>query len=204
MVLARWMPAPARRQSTLGVCVRAWRSVAQVMSISGSGLLRWVEIDVGALRQNAAAFRAHVPRATQLLVMVKSNGYGHGTDVAARAALDGGAEWLGVYTPDEALWLRDAGYTVPVLVAGWSPPSTHRALIENGVDISVFDVDGAASVTAAARELQRRGRVHVKLDSGLGRLGVRMEDVPALADAIASSDRFLDVAGIFTHYADAE
>ncbi|HWW10153.1 MAG TPA: alanine racemase, partial [Candidatus Acidoferrales bacterium] len=107
-------------------------------SLPGSGLLRWAEVDVDALQHNAAAFRAHVPRSTELLVMVKSNGYGHGAETAAQAALDGGASWLGVYTPDEALALRAAGFRLPMLVVGWSPPATLRPLIDEDVDITVF------------------------------------------------------------------
>ena len=173
-------------------------------SIPGSGLLRWAEVDVEALQHNAAAFRAHVPRSTHLLVMVKSNGYGHGAETAAQAALDGGATWLGVYTPDEALALRAAGFSVPILVAGWSPPATHRPLIEEDVDFTVFDPAGIAAAAAAAAQANRRARVHVKLDSGLGRLGVREEDLPAVVAALQSDADHVEVAGIFTHYADPE
>ncbi len=173
-------------------------------SLPGSGLLRWAEVDVDALQHNAGAFRAHVPHSTELLVMVKSNGYGHGAEIAAQAALDGGASWLGVYTPDEALALRAAGFSVPMLVVGWSPPATLRALIDEGVDITAFDAMAIAATAAAAAPADKRARVHVKLDSGLGRLGVREEDLPDVVVALERAADHVQVAGIFTHYADPE
>ena len=138
------------------------------------------------------------------MAMVKSNGYGHGSDIAARAALEGGASWLGVYTPDEALALRHAGFAAPVLVAGWSPPAMHAALVERRVDITVFDVGAIESVAREAQRLRRAARVHVKLDTGLGRLGLRAEDLRPVVAALERAAPHLRVAGIFTHYADAE
>jgi alanine racemase len=175
-----------------------------VTSIPGSGLLRWAEVDVDALQHNAAAFRAHVPHSTELLVMVKSNGYGHGAEIASRAALDGGAAWLGVYTPDEALALRAAGFGVPILVVGWSPPATLRALVDEDIDFTVFDAAAISATAAAAAQADKRARVHVKLDSGLGRLGVREEDLPEVVAALERAAEHVRVAGIFTHYADPE
>ncbi len=107
--------------------------------------------------------------------MVKSNGYGHGIAIAARAALDGGASWLGVYTPEEALGLRAAGFDTPILVVGWSPPSTLEALIGGGVDVSVLDADGVRAVSAAAGD--RTARIHLKIDTGLHRLGALPESL---------------------------
>ena len=133
--------------------------------------------------------------------MVKSNGYGHGIAIAARAALDGGATWLGVYTPDEALGLRAAGFDAPILVVGWSPPSTLDALVAGGVDISVLDADGIRAVTAAAAG--RRPRVHLKIDTGLHRLGALPESLDALVVALRDAGDRVEVAGIFTHFADA-
>lgn len=173
-------------------------------ALSGSGLLRWAEVDLAALRHNATAFRGHIGRSTQLLVMVKSNGYGHGMEVAAQAALDAGAAWLGVYTPDEALALRAAGFDGPLLVAGWSPLATHAALIEARADMAVFDAAAVGAVAATAAAAGLRARIHVKIDTGLGRLGVRVETLPALIDALRRARDHVDVAGLFTHYADAE
>ena len=166
--------------------------------------LRWAEVDTSALVHNTGLIRSRLEPSTQLMAMVKSNGYGHGSAIAARAALEGGATWLGVYTPDEAVALRDAGFDVPVLVVGWSPPAWHGTLIERGVDITVFDVAAIESVARAARRLDRDARVHVKVDTGLGRLGVRADAVNPVVAALGAARADVTVAGIFTHFADAE
>jgi alanine racemase len=162
--------------------------------------LRWADIDVAALAHNAEVI-ATLVRPAQVMAMVKSNGYGHGITIAARAALDGGVAWLGVYTPDEALGLRAAGFDAPVLVVGWSPRSALDALIAGGVDMSVLDADGIRAVTAAAAG--RRPRIHLKIDTGLHRLGALPESLDALVLALREAGDRVEVAGIFTHFADA-
>jgi alanine racemase len=164
------------------------------------GELRWVEVDVAALTRNAEVI-ATLVRPASVMVMVKSNGYGHGISIAARAALEGGATWLGVYTPQEALSLRASGFDARMLVVGWSPPATLDDLIAAGVDVSVLDTDGLRAVAAAAAG--RRPRVHLKIDTGLHRLGALPEAVESLADAVRDAGDRVEVAGIFTHFADA-
>ncbi len=164
------------------------------------GELRWVEIDVAALTRNAEVI-ATLVRPASVMVMVKSNGYGHGIGIAARAALEGGATWLGVYTPQEALSLRASGFDARMLVVGWSPPATLDDLIAAGVDVSVLDTDGLRAVAASAAG--RRPRVHLKIDTGLHRLGALPEAVESLADAVRDAGDRVEVAGVFTHFADA-
>ncbi len=162
--------------------------------------LRWVQIDVAALTRNAEVI-ATLVRPASVMVMVKSNGYGHGIAIAARAAIEGGATWLGVYTPQEALSLRAAGFDTRVLVVGWSPPATLDALIAARVDVTVLDTAGLHAVASAAAG--RRPRVHLKIDTGLHRLGALPEAVESLADAVRDAADRIEVAGIFTHFADA-
>jgi alanine racemase len=162
--------------------------------------LRWIEIDVAALSRNAESI-ATLVRPADVMVMVKSNGYGHGIAIAARAALAGGATWLGVYTPQEALTLRAAGFDARMLVVGWSPPATLDDLIAAGVDISVLDGHGVRAVAAIAAG--RRPRIHLKIDTGLHRLGALPETVESLVDALREAGDSIEVAGLFTHFADA-
>ena len=171
------------------------------MSSGDGGELRWVEVDVAALTRNAEVI-ATLVRPAAVMAMVKSNGYGHGIAIASRAALDGGATWLGVYTPQEALGLRAAGLDARMLVVGWSPPETLDALIAADVDVSVLDAGGLAAVAAAAAT-GRRPRVHLKIDTGLHRLGALHQQVGELADAVRAAGDRVEVAGIFTHFADA-
>ncbi len=169
--------------------------------MAADGLLRWVEIDVDALASNAGVL-AELVRPAQVMAMVKSNGYGHGIAIAARAALDGGATWLGVYTPQEALALRAAGFRAPILVVGWSPPATLPQLVEAGIDVSVFDADGVRSAAAAATAAGGSARVHVKIDTGLHRLGALPEAVESLVTALRDARSGVEVAAVFTHFAD--
>lgn len=164
-------------------------------------LLRWIEIDTDALAANVHAMRALLQPSTQVMAMVKSRGYGHGATLVARAALEAGATWLGVYTPDEALQLRAAGIDARILVAGWSPPGTMREMLRNGVDIAICDVaDIAAARDAAPHDMP--ARVHLKIDTGLGRLGLRAETLDTAVDALREAAGRVDVTGIFTHFAD--
>ena len=165
----------------------------------GGGVLRWVEIDSPALARNAEVI-ATLVKPAGVMVMVKSNGYGHGMRIAAQAALDGGAAWLGVYTPQEALGLRAAGFDAPILVVGWSPPSMIGDLVAADVDVSVLDAEGIAAAAAAAG---RHARVHLKIDTGLHRLGALPGEVESLTGAVRDAGDRVRVAGIFTHFADA-
>jgi alanine racemase len=170
-----------------------------VSGTGGGGALRWVEIDSDALARNAEVI-ATVVRPAGVMVMVKSNGYGHGMRIAAQAALDGGASWLGVYTPQEALGLRAAGFDAPILVVGWSPPSMMRDLVAADVDVSVLDAEGIGAAAAAGG---RSARIHLKIDTGLRRLGALPDAVESLAMAVRDAGDRVQVAGIFTHFADA-
>jgi alanine racemase len=171
-----------------------------VTPTQGNGDLRWAEIDVAALAGNAEVI-ATLVRPARVMAMVKSNGYGHGIAIAARAALDGGASWLGVYTPQEALGLRAAGFDAPILVVGWSPPATLGDLIARSVDVSVLDAEGIRAVAAAAAG--SRPRVHLKIDTGLHRLGALPETIESLSGAVREAGNHVEVAGVFTHFADA-
>jgi alanine racemase len=172
-----------------------------VSGTDGDGVLRWAEIDTDALAGNAQVI-ATLVRPAAVMVMVKSNGYGHGMTIAARAALDGGASWLGVYTPQEALALRVAGFQAPILVVGWSPPSTLDDLIAGGVDVSVLDAEGIRVVAAAATG--GTARVHIKIDTGLHRLGALPETLDSLVNAVREVGGRVHVAGLFTHFAAAD
>jgi alanine racemase len=172
------------------------------VSTTGSSGLRWVEIDVDVLSRNAEVI-ATLVRPAALMAMVKSNGYGHGMTIAARAAIDGGATWLGVYTPQEALALRAAGFRERTLVVGWTPEADHAALIAAGIDMSVFDAATIRALAATVTEASGPARVHIKIDTGLHRLGALPETVDSLAAAIGDAGDRVDVAGVFTHFADA-
>jgi alanine racemase len=173
-----------------------------VTTPSAASLLRWAEVDVGALEHNIAEVRSLLAPGTQLMAMVKSNGYGHGLLHAAEGAIRGGASWLGVYHSGEALALRAAGNEMPILVVGALDPAALHTLVEARVDITITDPEELRAIAQAS--LSPRPRVHLKIDTGLNRIGVRPELVGELLDALAGTRDRVEVTGVFTHFADAD
>jgi alanine racemase len=164
-----------------------------------------VVVDLDAIAANTAVLRERVGR--PLMAVVKADGYGHGMLPAARAALAGGADALGVAVIEEALALRAAGLTVPVLAWLNAPGEDFAAAVTADVDVSVNAEWGLAEVVAAARDTGRAARVHLMADTGLSREGATPADWPGLvaAAARAQADGEVEVAGLWSHlaYADA-
>jgi alanine racemase len=164
-----------------------------------------VQIDLEAIRANAALLASGT--AAQLMAVVKADGYGHGAVPVARAALQGGATWLGVCTLTEALDLREAGLTAPVLAWLWMPGQEVEEVIASDIDLGVSSLAHLAAVEAAVRRAGRAARIHLKLDTGLSRGGATAADWPVLAEAAAKSQAngVIDVVGAWSHfvYADA-
>jgi alanine racemase len=166
--------------------------------------MKWAEIDHPALLDNAAVFAAAMGPGVELMAMVKADGYGHGVVAAVRAFREGGATRFGVALPGEALELRRAGVDAPLLVVGWAHPDAHRAMIEAGVELTIPDAASLGAVVAAAEQAGRPAHVHLKVDTGMNRQGVRPEEVPVLLAQIAAANRHLRLEGVFTHFADAD
>ena len=132
-------------------------------------------IDLGAIKQNVAALRRHVSGA-QLMAVVKADGYGHGLIPTATAAVGGGADWLGVVQIGDALALRQAGLTVPVLCLLGAPDAAHEEAIAAGVDLSAGSVPLISQIAAAAQRAGRPARLHLKADTGMSRGGATAAD----------------------------
>lgn len=162
-------------------------------------------VDLDAIRANVAELDARAGSA-QTMAVVKADAYGHGLVPAAHAALAGGATWLGVAQASEALELRAAGLTAPVLTWLYRPGEPLDALVAADVDVSVSSVPALAQVLAAARATGRTARVHVKVDTGLGRAGVEPAQLPELLDAAvrAQAEGAVDVVGLWSHLAWAD
>lgn len=168
-------------------------------------LRAWARIDLDALRANVEALRAKAPDSA-FMAVVKADAYGHGMLPCARAALAGGATWLGVATPEEALALRAAGLTARTLCWLWTPGGPWRACVEAGIDVTVSASWALAEVTAAARAAGRPARVQLKIDAGLGRNGAQPADWPALVRAARAAERegLLRVTGVWAHLSCAD
>jgi alanine racemase len=162
-------------------------------------------IDLDAIRDNVAVLREYAPAAA-LMAVVKADGYGHGMLPAARAAIAGGATWLGVATGEEALELRAAGIDVPVLAWLLAPDADWTSLVARGIDVGVSAHWALEQAVVAALAHGRPARIHLKVDTGLGRGGATRQDWPDLVDAAASAaaDGTVEVVGIFSHLAYAD
>jgi alanine racemase len=162
-------------------------------------------IDLAAIRDNVASLRARAGEAG-LMAVVKADGYGHGMLPAARAALDGGATWLGVAVVEEALQLRGAGITAPTLAWLAGPGERWQEAIEADVDLSANAVWAVEEIAAAAALVGRPARLHLKVDSGLGRAGAAVDDWPDLVDAAlkAEAEGQVSVVGLWSHLAYAD
>ncbi|MEV0393452.1 alanine racemase [Polymorphospora rubra] len=163
-----------------------------------------VRIDLDAIRENVARLRAGT--SAELMAVVKGDGYGHGMLPAARAALDAGADWLGVCTLDEALTLRRAGVTAPVLAWLLAPGLPLHEGVAANVDLSAGSVDQLDEVLVAAGRAGHPARVHLKIDTGLARGGATAADWPVLLEAAAKAqaDGTVEVVGIWSHFAYAD
>lgn len=160
--------------------------------------LTWLEIDRSALQNNVRRMAALT--GTRVLAVVKANGYGHGAALAARAAAEAGAAGLGVARPEEGLALRAAGLQLPILVLGYTPPERAAEALAAGLTLTVVDAATGQACAAAGRALGRPARVHLKVDTGMGRLGVLPPEAAALYRALGALDG-LEVEGVFTHFA---
>jgi alanine racemase len=162
-------------------------------------------IDLSAVTGNVAAMRKQV-NGSQLMAVVKADGYGHGMIPAARAALAGGAEWLGVVHVAEALALRRAGLAARVLCLLGVPGAAHEDAIRGDVDLTADSVPLLAEITAAAQAAGRPARVHLKIDTGMARGGATAADWPDLVAAALSAQAagHVTVAGLWSHLACAD
>jgi alanine racemase len=157
-------------------------------------------VNVAAIERNCARLAASAAPA-RLCAVVKADGYGHGAVPAARAALAGGAAWLAVATAREAEELRAAGLDAPLLVMGALSPAELDVALAAGADVVAWREDFAAEI---ARRAGGEVGVHVKLDTGMGRLGTRdPAEATRVADAIAAAPH-LELAGAMTHFATAD
>ena len=163
------------------------------------------EVDLAAFRSNIATLAAHVGSA-ELMVVVKADGYGHGMLACAREARAAGAGWLGVATPAEALTLREAGDTGPLLAWLYGVEEDLTPLVAAGVDVSAQSVGQVSRLVAAAATTERRARVHLKLDTGLSRNGCPAADWPEVCAVAAEAEQAgaLEVVGVWSHLAAAD
>ena len=163
----------------------------------------WAEIDLEALASNFRAVRARVGPGVEVMGVVKADAYGHGAAECARRLEAEGAGWFGVATPEEGLALRRAGVSRPVLSFGGFWEGQAAACVAHGIVPVVYRFDMAEALDAAARAAGVVADLHVKVDTGMGRLGVRHDAAAGFAERLRGLGG-VRVGGLMTHYAAAD
>jgi alanine racemase len=161
-----------------------------------------MEVSLDNLRYNYRAIRDHV-RTSKIISVVKANAYGLGAVPAAWALRGEGADFFAVATPDEAMELREAGIGDPVLVLGSSPYDAAEAYVRFGIRAAITDVRMAEALSKAAQRQNRLAHIHLKADSGMGRIGFLSDAVLSVAEQIHKLPG-IDFEGLFTHFATSD
>lgn len=201
-VTERLMAHPERASEELVRQTPGWKQIILMRPERPT----WLEINLGAIANNTRRVKELVGPAVKVLVSLKADGYGHGALKVARTALHNGASMLGVATVSEATPLREAGINEPILVFGYVPLWQMREAVRLDLTITLYTLDAAQALSRAARALDKTVRVHVKVDTGMSRLGIRSEQVNEILELIREIRRLpqLELEGIFTHFAKAD
>ena len=160
-------------------------------------------IALDAIRHNLALIRRATGPRPRILAVVKANAYGHGALQVARTALEAGAAWCGVATLPEAIALRVGGIRAPILVLGFTPGALAREVIAHDLRVNVYDLAVAREFARAARAADTVIKAHVKLDTGMGRLGVTPAGARGFLETLQTLDGLV-VEGAFTHFSSSE
>ncbi len=178
--------------------------------------LTWAEIDLGALAHNYRELRRVTRSSAKMMAVVKADGYGHGAPQVAKIALENGAELLAVARINEAIRLREAGISAPILLFGHSLPAYVEILVSQNIWAALNSLEGARSISAEAVRRKTTIKAHIKVDTGMGRLGLMADEIAVQS---TSGEQFkratkdimaitalpgLEVEGIFTHFANAD
>ena len=172
--------------------------------INNLGRPAWAEISLTALSSNVRAFRNFLPGNVRLMAVIKADGYGHGAYETANIALKEGASMLGVASLEEGVNLRQKGINAPVLILGYTEPHQYSTLLKMELVPTIFDWKAANILSGLARELGKKAAVHVKLDTGMGRLGLSSprETLNFLESVVHLPS--ISLEGIYTHFAAAD
>jgi alanine racemase len=163
----------------------------------------WAEVDLDCISENVASVKKHLQPKVEIIAVIKANGYGHGDVQVAKSALASGATYLAVAFMDEAIALRNKGIQAPILVLGATRAEDVELAIKFGITITVFQMEWLKT-SQSYLPTDKVLSVHIKLDTGMGRIGVRTkEELAAVVQLISEDDR-IHIEGIFTHFATAD
>ncbi|HLA94576.1 MAG TPA: alanine racemase [Pyrinomonadaceae bacterium] len=163
----------------------------------------WAEIDLDNLAFNFHSTKEFVGKEIEYMAVVKANAYGHGAVQCAKRLEAEGVDWFAVALPEEGIELREAGSQKPILCLGGFWPGQERLLLKHDLTPVVFNIEQAEILNAAAKALELKAPIHIKIDTGMGRLGIRFDELADFA-ARLSELKNLEVEGLMTHFAVAD
>ena len=163
----------------------------------------WVEIDLSALRSNYLVIKRYLPQGTKIMAAVKANAYGHGIVEISKKLVTCGVDYLGVACVDEALVLRRAGIKKPILNLGAFLEGDTEAITKNDITATVADLNLAKILNQVGRHFKKKVKVHVKIDTGMGRLGVWHNQASDFIISLCALEH-LTLEGIYTHFPSAD
>ena len=167
-------------------------------------MLTWVEVDLGAISYNLNQIKNRVePYGAKVLAVIKDNAYGHGAVDIARTASKVPVHMLGVATVEEAIELRQAGIDLPILILCCILPEQVGEVVKHDITQTVCDLSVCEALSNAAARMNKQAKVHVKVDTGMGRIGIQQDEAPGFVESV-SQITHLTIEGIFTHFASAE
>src|SRR5262245_44145987 len=163
----------------------------------------WAEISLPALKHNYLTIRNHLCAPAQMMAVVKADAYGHGAVACARALESINADWFGVALVEEGIELRRAGITRPIFLLGGFWRGQADDVIGHDLTVAVYRLDQAEELNSRAGAVGRTVNFHLKVDTGMGRLGIQLDDLPEFARGLGRFDN-LKLDGVMTHFAAAD
>lgn len=164
----------------------------------------WAEINLDAIGENIQTFRRRLPVETKIMAIVKADGYGHGAYQVAKRALKEGVSYLGVAFLEEALELRQKGITAPIMILSSIPVRGLSLAVKNQITLTAYREDTLEEIIQTAETLREKAVIHIKLDTGMGRIGIQTVEELDRVLTRAISHPLIEVEGVFTHFATAD
>ncbi|MBI5873032.1 MAG: alanine racemase [Candidatus Omnitrophica bacterium] len=163
----------------------------------------WVQIDLAAVASNYSTLKKRLPAGTKMMAAVKANAYGHGIVEVSKKLAQCGIDYLGVASVDEALVLRHGGVRTPILNLGAFLKGDSEAIVKNDITATITDWDTAKCLDSYAGVFKKKAKVHIKIDTGMGRLGVWHDEADEFIIKVCSLSNLL-IEGIYTHFPSAD
>jgi alanine racemase len=163
----------------------------------------WAEVDLTAIAHNVQEIKRLLKAKTKFCAVVKADAYGHGVLKVAETVIRNGADYLAVALLQEAIELREGNFFEPILILGYTPPDGAEAVVAHGISQTVFSVEAAQALSQAAVKLKKTAKVHIKVDTGMGRIGINPAEAGDFA-ATLSKLPGIEIEGVFSHFATAD